>query len=335
MLSGAFLPTDPARLAATRRGFLTSMSGLLVASALPLAHGQDNKTDEFAERAETLPTRDNFRIAITYWPSQLKQDAGVLVLLHGLSGTQLDWGGMPKLLQQSNYAVITVDLRGHGQSKGNDVEAKGAKSKPKPKTGKAAIDAVNLRARDFQAMVLMDMAAVKQFILSEHQNRKLNMNRTAFIGAGMGADVALEAAAADWLKKPHSDGPVGNQTPRGQDVRAVVALSPNGSLGLPLPDAIKTLRTPLFQVAMMFGVGKKDKLDKGETKKLYEQAVSVPKNEDRMYLQEYPTPAQGTGMLGKGLQVELNISNFLKKHLDGIESEWRDRESKVGRKKGT
>jgi hypothetical protein len=150
----------------------------------------------------------------------------------------------------------------------------------------------------------------------------------------MGAAVAVKYAAVDWLKKPHSDGPVGNQTPRGQDVRALVLLSPDSEIaGLPLPDAIKTLRAPVLQVALMFGVGKKDTKDKGQTKKLYDQAVSLEKNDQRMYLQEYNTPTRGSAMLGKNLPVEVNIVTFLKKHLQDIESEWRDRESRVGKKK--
>jgi hypothetical protein len=163
------------------------------------------------------------------------------------------------------------------------------------------------------------------------------MNKTAIIGAGLGAAVALKHAAIDWNKKPHSDGPVGNQTPRGQDVRALVLLTPDGEIpGLPLPDAIKIVRQPVFNVAMMFGVGKNDKRDKGETKKLYDSAASLEKNDEknpqRIYFREYNTASSGTQMLGKG-QVETNIFNFLSMHLQKLNSPWRDRESRVGKKK--
>ncbi len=321
----------------TRRCLLASTCLMLMTAALPMVRGQEE--EDVKPRPETLITKDNFRIAITYYPSGLKQDASVVVLLHGLSGNQLDWGVLPKQLQNEGYAVIAVDLRGHGQSKGanEEVETKPAKGKTtkSPKTGKATVDAASLTARDYQSMVGFDMEAVKQFIFAEHQKKKLNMNRTAIIGAGLGAAVALKSAAVDWLKAPHSDGPVGNRTPRGQDVRALVLLTPDAEIaGLPLPADIKTLRL-IPDVAMMFGVGQKDKLDKGQTKKLYDQAVTLKDNEKRMYLQEYPTPARGSAMLGKGLPVEVNIGNFLKKHLQDVQSEWRDRESRVGKKKST
>lgn len=329
----------------TRRLALMSVCWILIASALPVVDGQDNaNTEELKPRSESLSVKDDPRIhiAMTYWPSGVKQDASVVVLLHGLNGNQLDWGALPKQLHDDGYAVITVDLRGHGQSKGtSDEPEKSSKNKAKtPKTGKAAVDAASLRARDYEAMVAFDMEAVKQFIFAEHQARRLNMNKMAIIGAGMGAAVGVRYAALDWLKKPHSDGPVGNQTPRGQDVRALVLLTPETEIiGLSLPDAIKTLRTPLFGVAMMFAVGKKDKADKGQTKKLYDQAASLEnteKNPQRMYLlDDYNTPTKGTAMLGKGLPVELNIMNFLKKHLQEVRSEWRDRESRVGKKKSS
>ena len=92
---------------------------------------------------------------------------------------------------------------------------------------------------------------------------------------------------------------------------------------------------------MMYGVGKKDKLDKGTTKKLFDQAAT-PTDENnnpedtskkRMYLQEYNSTARGTGLLGKNLPVETNMLNFLKKYVQDYKSEWRDRESRLGKKK--
>ena len=324
-----------------RRTLFAAVSGLLILGiTAPLLNAQDSNAEELKERQETLVAKDNFPIAATYWPSALKQDASVVVLLHGASGNQLDWGTLPKKLQDEGYAVIAIDLRGHGQSKGSAGagDAIDTKAKSKVKTSsKNSVDAGSLKAGDYQAMVFGDMEAVKAFIFSEHQQQKLNMNKMGIVGAGLGAAVALKYAALDWGKKPHTDGPVGNQTPRGQDVRALVLLSPDSEIGgLPLPDAIKTLRLPALQVAMMYAVGKKDKADKGQTKKLYDIAVTpADKNEGRMYLQEYESPARGTALVSKNRTVETHIVNFLKKHLQEVRSEWRDRESRLGKKKKT
>ncbi|MDB5341223.1 MAG: hypothetical protein JWN70_6842 [Planctomycetaceae bacterium] len=322
-----------------RRRMLAITSCLvLLATMLPVLQAQEEKNaDDLKPRPEVFTTKDGISIAGTYWPSGLKQDASVIVLLHGANGNQLDWGALPKKLQDEGFAVIAIDLRGHGQSKGatpagEAVETKTAKTKAKG--AKSSVDAGSLKARDYGAMVRFDMEAVKAFIYSEHQQHKLNMNKMGIVGAGLGGTVALNFAAVDWLKAPHTDGPVGGQTPRGQDVRALVLLTPDPDItGLQLPDAIKTLRLPEFQVAMLFCVGQKNKSDMTQTKKLYDQAATPKdKNEARMYFKDYNTPARGTALL-KNAQVEANISVFLKKHVQAVASEWRDRESRLGKKK--
>ena len=342
-------PRSPRISARTGTWTLLAFCGILFACMPLVMQAQETKaTEDLKPRPETLTTKDDrpLALAITYWPSAMKQDGAVVVLLHGQKGNQLDWGALPKALQDEGYAVIAVDLRGHGQSKtvGATVEAveTNPKKKPKPaKLGVKEVDANNLKVVDYENMVQYDMKAVKAFIFSEHQKKKLNMNKMGIIGGTMGASVGLQFAARDWMEKPHSDGPVGNQTPRGQDVRALVLLTPDPEVKLPLTPAVDTLRAPILQVAMLFGVGKKDKPDKGTTKSLFEKAATPEienNNPDdpsrrRMYLVEYNSPARGTGLLGKNLSVEVNLTNFLKKHLQEVKSEWRDRESKLGRKK--
>ena len=339
MMGGSISSAAFASVSVGRRRILVVTCCFILAGAWSSLHAQEEKEDLKA-RPETFTTKDGISIAATYWPSGLKQDASVVVFLHGMNGNQLDWGTLPKKLQDEGFAVITVDLRGHGQSKGGTPAGEAVEtkvSKTKPKGSKSSVDAGSLKARDYTAMVALDMEAVKAFIYSEHQQRKLNMNKMAIVGGGLGATVAVNFAAVDWLKKPHTDGPVGGQTPRGQDVRALVLLTPDDDItGLQLPDPVKTLRLPEFQVAMLFGVGKKDKTDKGQTKKLYDYA-STPRNKngDRMYLQEYNSAARGTALLVKNTLLETHITNFLKKHLQEVRSEWRDRESRLGKKKKT
>lgn len=319
------------------------LSAALLSSMLVLIPGSigaqetDSKLLEPRAPSPAIVTKDGLPLSATYWPSRLKAQGGVVVLLHDKGRDQLDWGKLPDALQAQGYAVITVDLRFHGQSTGkaagNDAVENKAKGKSKTKSGKSGVDVSSLKAPHFQAMVTLDMKAVKQFILHEHQEQLLNMNKMAIIGSGMGAAVGLKFAELDWLEPPYNDGPIGNRTPRGQDVRALVLLTPDNDVsGIPLAEPIKVIRAPLLNVAVMFGVGSKDTKDRGQTKKLYEMTLTPDTNIDRMYLQEYNTPARGCGMLGKNLPVEQNILKFLETHLSTVVSEWRDRESRVGRK---
>jgi pimeloyl-ACP methyl ester carboxylesterase len=40
----------------------------------------------------------------------------LVILLHGLNRNQLAWGELPAVLVKANYAVLALDLRGHGKS---------------------------------------------------------------------------------------------------------------------------------------------------------------------------------------------------------------------------
>lgn len=326
----------------SHRSTWTTQLGLILATGLlGLATiGLAQEEGPAKEIKRTVTAKDGLNVAITYWASPLKEQGGVVVLLHGHGGSQLEWGGqLPKDLQEKGFAVITVDLRGHGLSKGNPnttVDSAEVKKGAKTKPGKgAAVDTINLKPADYKAMVLGDMEAVKSFIFSEHQARKLNMNKMAIIAAGMGSSVALEWAAFDWGKKPHTDGPIGNQTPRGQDVRALILLSPEtGIPGLPVTDAVRVLKAPLFGVSFLVAVGKKDKLDKGTANKLYDQLATPSENKERMFLEEYDTANRGAALLAVA-KAPGQVFGFLDRFVMKANSEWRDRESRLGKKKAS
>src|SRR5690606_10555327 len=118
------------------------------------------------------------------------------ILLHGKGGDRLVWeqkgaGATGKsfaaVLQDQGYAVVSVDLRKHGESKREDDK--------------------ELRPDDYRAMV-GDLEAVKKFLLAEHQEKKLNINKLGIIAADDMAPVAVTFAQIDWQKKPYDDAPV-------------------------------------------------------------------------------------------------------------------------------
>ena len=58
--------------------------------------------------------RDGWPIHLTYYPSRLKENAAVVVLLHMKGGSRLIWtrkGGLAERLQGQGFAVIAADLR--------------------------------------------------------------------------------------------------------------------------------------------------------------------------------------------------------------------------------
>lgn len=319
-----------------RLGAVAVLIGSLAAGA-PSAFAQATKKKEDArkETAKTIATpdeksltaRDGARIKITYYKSPLGKDAAVIVFLHMKDGNRFIWQGDKGLaarLQNEGYAVITVDLRGHGESK-DDAGGAGNANQAKKGAGKKPA----LKPADLQAMVLGDMEAVKGFIYDEHQAENLNMNKLAIVGPEMGASVAVEYALVDWLKKPHADGQPGFQTPRGQDVHALVLISPQSTYqGIVMPKALAELKNPLWNVSFLICTGT-DGQDKAQAKKIFDQITVPPENEKRMYKSEFPSKLRGTDLLGKGLKIEDTIVGFFNKHLKTLDIPWRDRKSKL------
>ncbi|HVJ67237.1 MAG TPA: hypothetical protein VM510_04590 [Caulifigura sp.] len=308
---------------ATLRSLRTScgvLCGLLVASI-----AQADPT------VETLrATNDSHPVVITYYPvkeqtnSSSRENAPVVVLLHGSDKGRILWdkaapgrgekANFAQSLNDDGYAVITVDLRKFGDSK---------------QPG----DVSSLRPDDWEKMASGDLFAVKQFILEKHQSKQFNMNKMAIIAAGPTAPVAINFAAADWTMPPHDDAPVeANKTPRGQDVRALVLLSPESSAGrLNANRALNVIKQPALGVAMLVVVGAQDSADKSQAKKIFELMEKAQrKDEKRVYMVTPPLKDRELGLIGKAPdQVEVVIRNFLNKHVKEFPSAWRDRKNKV------
>jgi pimeloyl-ACP methyl ester carboxylesterase len=277
-----------------------------------------------------LTTADQFPLHITYFQSPRGKEAPAVILLHGNGGNRLVWQkssppfpqGLAGRLQDEGYAVVTVDLRQHGESKpGNQAETPAAKGR---KNGGA-----NISRNDYANMVRFDLEAVKDFLLAEHHKGNLNIRKTAIVAAGMSAPIAIQFATIDWAKRPWDDAPTAaNRTPKGQDIRALALISPEENVpGVSAGRAILELSNPSLEVAFLVVYGTKDKLDRGDSKSLFQKVSAHQANEGRVYLQPLEYNLRGTDMIGEGIKVEETILGFLKKHLMSLPDEWRVRKS--------
>ena len=289
----------------------------IVLFALP-AWAEDAKTTTPTE--ETLTTKDGWPIHITYFKSAEGKESPVVILLHQRNGNRLIWReGLAKTLQENGYAVVTVDLRKHGESQLQDG---------------MSTETANIKPIDYKAMFAYDLEAVKEFILQEHIAENLNIRKLAIVAPEMSTPLAIYYTIADWAKKPYNDGPtLATKTPRGQDVRALVMLSPEDTLpNMPTSKALQTIRNPRMNIAVMVGVGSKDTVDNGTAKKMFSILSAPPQNKERMYFEEYNIKLRGTDMLGKNLKVEDHIIAFLGKYLKELDSPWQDRRPRYDRK---
>lgn len=272
--------------------------------------------------AKKLTTADGWSIPITYYPSSLGKQASVILLLHGEGDNQLVWTQKTKLaerLRAENFAVVTCDLRKHGESENSRVE--GSKK---------------LETLDYKVMAsaakASDLETIQDFLFEEHQAGRLNMAKLGILAVDNIAPVALNWAANDWTKKPYQDAPsLEAMTPRGQTVRAIALLSPSENVpGLssaqPLRFFSRLNGTP---VSFLFVNGTEDGTAR-DMRDMIKQ-VTTSKNGSAIFSESFPTMLKGADMLGRVAKVDPLVVGFFKKQLQEIKVEWRDRRSRLER----
>jgi pimeloyl-ACP methyl ester carboxylesterase len=285
-----------------------------------------------------LQTDDNWQIYITYFAAPgdreaITKEAPVVVLLHGDKQNRLVYegaGGLASRLQKRGCAVVTVDLRKHGQS--TNVAQVGGDNQATAKSTEA-----NIQSSDYRNMVEFDLESVKRFIQQQHQAKKLNMRKMGIVGAGSSVGVAASFAAADWNKEPYDDAPSDDmKTPRGQDVRSLVFLSPPSRVrGISMTEAITAIRNPDWSISFLILYGKANRSDAKDAAALEKRLSGASKtSKDRIRLVGVNVPSRGTDLLGiREVDVEGAIVKFFELTLfDLRDSEWRDRQSRLVRK---
>jgi pimeloyl-ACP methyl ester carboxylesterase len=127
---------------------------------------QTQKADPIPAGANAvrLTTADGVALAGLYYAPSAQAAPGVL-LLHQRGGRKENWTSLAQLLQKSGYAVMTVDFRGHGQSKG----------------------VVNWFGAD------QDVISAFDYLKAQSE---VDPNRIAIIGASIGTQEAITFAAA-------------------------------------------------------------------------------------------------------------------------------------------
>ena len=184
--------------------------GCLFSAFSSPASAQRQQSAPAAEN-KTLVTKDGVSVAISYFPSRSGQQATPVVVLHDLKESRAIYRDLATRLQQPgqgddhpSFAVVTVDLRGHGDSM----------TQALPGGQTRQIEAAKLKKNDAVAMVLGDMEAVRKFLVGENDAKKLNLNRLSVIGVGLGAAVGGELGRQ---RLEHAAARLAQAGPRRQD----------------------------------------------------------------------------------------------------------------------
>lgn len=272
------------------------------------------------------PTYDGVQLSATYYPSplekELAKEAVPVILLHQFKGSRADYNDLALALQKAGCAVLVPDLRGHGQST-RRMDADG-----KEKTIGPAL----MNKQDFEAMAYAgqdgggDVEMCKAFLMEKNNAKELNIDKLCVVGAEMGAAVAIDWSARDWAW------PVLPGRKQGQDVKAVVLLSPPWAFkGMAIGPAV-TNRDFAGQVSWLLAVGEQDTKDLPEAKRMRQTldrflpasqtAASGPKVE----YHQYPTSLDGTKLLG-ATSLSSDIVKFIDQQVAKSNHPWTDRKS--------
>jgi dienelactone hydrolase len=114
----------------------------------------------------TLTTSDAVQLKGTYYPPKdTTVKAAALLLLHEAFTNRKVWDSFVKVAQEGGYAVLTVDLRGHGQSGGE---------------------------KTFDSSMDNDVDAALAWLKASPD---VDGNRMGIVGASLGANLALRGGA--------------------------------------------------------------------------------------------------------------------------------------------
>jgi len=291
-------------------GLVLALTAVTVAQ--PARSSNQSRTPEDT----TIRTADGWNLQLTYYPRP-GQDTPVVILLHGKGGNRLVWKTFATQLNGAGYAVVAVDLRKHGDSQAP------------PNAGPRAERFI---PTDYGKMVAADLEAVKDFLLTKHEDKELNIRKLGIVAADDMAVVAANWAVADWSKPPYPDAPtVAARTPRGQDVRALLLLSPSEAAGrLNIGRALTPLKN--FGVAVWIAVGVEDAADKGTAQQAYERltAGGGAALERTSFVRLERVKTRGTELLNvRGANVEGLMLKFLDDQLKSLKDKWQTRKSRL------
>jgi len=178
------------------------------------AFGDQGRDQNHSGERVVFTSEDGVLLVGSYYKPRIgtSNSTPSVILLHMLGMDRSTWDKFAQELSQNGYAVLSVDLRGHGES---------------IKQANHTISYQSFMPKNFKNMTL-DVKAAKKYLI---EGRKANPNQISIIGASIGANLALNYAASD-----HS-------------IKSVILLSPGLNYrGISTLDAIMNYKNPIYIV---------------------------------------------------------------------------------------
>ncbi len=164
-----------------------------------------------------LTTSDGVKLSATYTKPTGDGKRPALILIHQLTGKKEDWGDFPAAAAKAGFAVMAIDMRGHGKS-------------ANPFANDRDKQNVEKWEKDDWIKVCEDIKAAKGELAKKAE---VDVKKIVLIGASIGANIALHYSGTD------------------ADIKAVAALSPGEQYkGVSAIEAVdKCANKPFFGAA--------------------------------------------------------------------------------------
>ena len=255
-------------------------------------------------RFQRLTTSDGVHLRCAYYESPLTKTQGKqvfpMVLVHGFGGGASDFHYLAQGLQGLGFSVAVPDLRGHGKSLTRTL-ANGAQ---------VAISRQKMKPKD-KASMLLDLGAVKGFLLLENNAGHLNIEKLCVVGAAEGALLAMNWALYDWSRQDLPAFEIG------KDIRGLILLSPPKSFGRFNAQGPLQHQFILRQMPMLIAVGQGDRTASKDAERLYSKLEGRRKaggnTATGLFVSTANTNLQGAELLNPRLPITKGIVDFMKR----------------------
>ena len=255
-------------------------------------------------KGEDFITSDGVQLVGTYYPSSVGKEAVPVMIIQDLDEDRKTLHPLALALQEQGCAVVTLDVRGQGDSNKLIKKLPGKNDVVEKPIGKLALNKEVLRR-----MVEFDIETFKRFLNRQNNDGRLNVKKLCLVGVG-GSGCALATAYAAMDCAWASQG-------QGADVRALALVSPRLKSGLasmssPLPRSLNSLA-----VYMWYGVEDVKVAREGEAigKMFKQQRPGDEKKEviERLFYEvKIPTRLQGLKLITtENSVVERHLKKFI------------------------
>lgn len=288
-------------------------------------------------------TVDGVRIRGQFYAGT-KRNAPVVLMLHALGedSRKKGWTDLAEELHAKGFAVLTFDLRGHGQS--TEIIDPDLFWNPKYSNAKLVPGylkkATTLEFKSFHKayypVLVNDIAAAKGFLDRKNDSGACNSSSLILVGAETGATLGAVWLNSEWHRHRLVDGmfvgqKVPDKTPEGKDVIAAIWLSPAPVLGGRAVSLPGLLNVPALQKAtpMVFMYGEGDAKGKDMARQL-EKYLKGRDKEKYRYTGAVPVPGKsklaGAALLQKSLGTSKTIAAWVDEVVQEKGSEWVEKE---------